>query len=148
VLYGQRNASPAGRGKAPRVGTEEIHGELNKIALIFNTWREASGTLHSKPNSAFSFIQQRLTDLHVVLQDAGINLKGKQFLVDSMAQDQQAMIELGQLNLEVIWQLRELMLVVQRRWPGYETDTSLHGQAVSRWIESMEELLGSSGRLF
>lgn len=149
VLYGHDSKKlPMNGSKAARIGVEKIQGQINKIALAFNIWRDAQGKIKGDPHSAFAFIQQRLFSLSVALQDAGIDLHGKQFLSGNVEQDFHAMAELDQLTLEVIWQLRETQFTVQRRWPKYAADQSAPGLAVSGWVEPMEELLSAGGRLF
>lgn len=149
VLYGHDDNSLSMKGsKAARISLEKIQGQINKIALVFNTWHEVRGNLASKPHSAFDFIKQRLFSLNVALQDAGIDLNSKQFLSGHVEQDLAAMAELDQLTLEVIWQLRETQLTVQRRWPKYLSDKSEYGVAVLGWVDALEELLSAGGRLF
>jgi hypothetical protein len=149
ALYGHDSQKlPMNGSKAARIGMQKIQGQINKIALVFNTWRDAQGKAPGKPQSAFAFIQQRLSSLHVALQDAGIDPDGKQFLNGDVEQDLMAMAELDQLTLEVIWQLRETLLSVQHRWPKFAADKSAQGVAVAGWIEAMEELLNAGGRLF
>lgn len=149
ILYGhEADKKPKISSKAAQVTLQKIQGQINKIALVFNTWRDAQGKISSSPQGAYAFVQQRLIGLNVNLQDAGIDLHGKLFLGADVEQNLSAMAELDQLTLEVIWQLRETLLVVQRRWPKYAADQSAQGLAVNSWIEPMDELLSASGRLF
>ncbi len=149
VLYGyEAKRLPVSNSKADRISMQKIHGQINKIALAFNTWQDLLGGTAAKPQSAAAFIQQHLASLNLTLQDAGISLIDKQFLTSGIEDDPRGLAELDQLSLEIIWQIRETMLMVKRRWPKYATDMTLQGKVVIAWVGQMEDLYGAGGRLF
>lgn len=84
---------------------------------------------------------QRLSVLNKATREVGINTSDNSGVIDGIGGDEACLAELHQVNLEVLRQITETIFEVQRRWPNYQDDQTLVGQAVSGWMQYMQGLL-------
>ncbi len=126
---------------SPHVRVEHIHNQLNHIRLAFNFWQRLLDNTPVQPRTAASYMQQHLTSLMVATLDAGINTSDKNLATAGMEQDEKGLAELDQLSKEALWQIKETIFEVQRRWPNYRSDVTSQGAVVKSWMDYMQELL-------
>lgn len=141
VLYEyDRNKAEAERTIVP-VELQHLHSQINTIWLAFEFWRRLLGDIQIRPRSPSAYIHQQLESLLQATREVGINIADKTSVTRNIDGDENCLSELNQINLEILRQITEIVLEVQRRWPNFLEDCTEVGKIVKDWIEYMQSLL-------
>jgi HD-GYP domain-containing protein (c-di-GMP phosphodiesterase class II) len=141
VLFGNEPQDLSEVPTLELVDPEEIRMQIGNINLALEFWRRLIGDLPVRPRSPSAYIQQRLSSLSKAMREVGIDIADSAGVIDSIGGDEASLAELYQVNQETLRQITETIFEVQRRWPHYQDDQTLVGQAVSGWMEYLQGLL-------
>ncbi len=138
VFYQDESASPGcDEADKTRVGTR-----LDQLDHLLADWEYRSTRL-AAPAALSGFIEERMHALQIRLMEAGL-ISGVEGAIRSMVDDEpQTCAEIGVLVNEAIWQIRNMLTEIRRRWPETAGETAPAAyEKVREWLANTEKILG------
>lgn len=121
---------------------------LEQIADFFRVWHAADHDFLGGKNAGtggqgvplMNFVVRRVIALERTLNEAGFDRNALEMLIDGIDEDAHALDELLPLADEAVWQLRDIVHEVRRRWPdlGGAGEVS---RRVEEWLQRTEALI-------
>ena len=114
---------------------------MSRISGIFSSWDKAQAEFD--PNSPVcKYIYERMMNLKIEIIDAGLDLNVEDKNLFGIEGDSRACLDMRTLLDETLWQLRDILLEIRRRWPSNDAENPaiVHG-AVNSWIAEIETML-------
>jgi len=115
--------------------------QMSQISTIFQSWDKVQHGLEAA-DPVYKFIDERMMNLKTEVVDAGLYLnEGAKDMLD-MEGDSRACSDVRTLLDETVWQFRDILQEIRRRWPALREEGSESGHAaINSWISAVDTLL-------
>lgn len=131
-------------------GVGGIQQRLDSLAEIFAAWDKVDaarqGAVSGRPIAMLAgYVHDRLTSLHRALDDAGFSQGDICLITRGIEDDARGLSELDALSAEAIWQTRNIVREIRRRWPDYLTSNEPLAAIIRDWEARAEQALARIG---
>jgi len=123
-----------------------LESKLTEVARVFQDWDVTRTACRDEaeirlPSQLQTVIDERITDLHRVLSDAGFDMEHPAALIEILHGDVQALTEVQILLEETRWQLADIIHEVRRREKAIDApERDMHTQIID-WLARSEKTL-------
>lgn len=137
VFYRDESETPP----CSEIDKQNAREQMAQISAIFSAWEKTNGEFDTQA-PAYKFIDERLMNLKIEIIDAGLNLDVEDGNLLAMVEDTRACFDARILLDETLWQLRDILQEIRRRWPSIDTENAERGfSPINSWMQEVEALL-------
>lgn len=115
--------------------------KMARISAVFASGKSAMEKCDTH-NAPCAYINARLMNLKMEVIDAGLNPDAGDENFHGIEEDPQACLDAGILLDETLWQLRDILQEIKRRWPAINAEEAEQElDPVRVWVQEVEILL-------
>jgi hypothetical protein len=115
--------------------------KLTRISRIFTSWESTQKECDNK-DPVHAYINERMASLKLEVIDAGLYLDVNDEKMLGFQEDSKACFDAMILLDETLWQLRNIIREIRRRWPSIDKESPMQDlSAMSSWMKEVELLM-------